>query len=224
MIALLCVIIHQYNEIIKEKEVNFMNQRKLSKITFEVAIIILIAICMIILIIFSNNKLDEVITSDREALLMKHDPDNPIHQDLAEEIIDFRPDACKMIEVYSEKFESLFKVHFKTNHDHKDNLLDYKDLVRLFKNNKEGHTTITVGDEEEDVYFRWTKTANDEMCLVVIYMSRPIVKNLWVFSALCYTILLLIFILLIRILIKYHNDKIRIYQITSQEIRNRILN
>lgn len=200
-----------------------MKNSKGSKLTVEIFIILLIALCMLFLIDFSNKKLDEVILSDREALLMSHDPNNPVHEDLAKEIIDFRPDACKMIEVYSENFESLLKVHFKENHNHEENIKDYNRLIKLFKTNKEGHTNITIGDEEEDVYFRWTKTANDEMCLVVIYMSRPVVKNLWVFSFICYTILILIFILLLRLLLRQYQGRIRIYQATSHEVR-KILN
>ena len=174
---------------------------KINKPNYVIDIIIvgLIALCLIFLMIFANNKLSEVITSDREALLIEHDQNNPIHEELAQKIVEFRPDACKMIEVYSEDYEPIFRVQFKDNDEHMDDpLKDHTELTELFDSHEDGHTEIEINGEDEDVYFRWTITTTGERCLFIIYMSRPVVKNLWVFTAICCVIMFLVMILLFR--------------------------
>ncbi len=178
----------------------------------ETIIVLMIAGCMIFLINFANTKLDEVISSDNEALLIQHDPTSKIHQELAEEILNFRPDACKMIEVYTEDFEPMVRVQFKKDHVHDDDIKKYPDLIAILKSAIDGHTNVIIDDQEEDIYFRWTNnTSTGDPYLFIIYMSRPVVHNLWVFPFVCYLILILIGILLIRLHLKAGTEKIRNY-------------
>lgn len=196
---------------------NTKHTRKL--ISFEIIIAIAIAICMIFLINFANAKMEEVIISNKESLLINHDPLNPIHEDLAEEIVKFRPGACKMIDVYSEDLEPLFTVQFYDNNTEHASLRDFPDLVDLLRNNEEGHTEISIDGIDENVYFRWSETSRGEHYLVMVYMSQPEVNNLWVFSFICYLILILVFILLIRIHIIQHNEQIRAYHALTKSRR-----
>lgn len=203
-----------------------MNKKlmKTYKFNIERAIVFSIALCMIFLINFANTKLNEIVISEREALLMKHNPINPIHNELAQKIREFRPDVCKMIEVYSDEFNQLFSVQFKENSPTiNNNLSDYAELVELFETNEEGHTNIKIGDDEEDIYFQWTTTSEGKRYLIIIYMSKPIVENLWVFEFVCYLILILIFILIIRLHIIQQQDKIRYYQKISNETRRKLM-
>lgn len=187
--------------------------------TIDRLIVVTIALCMIFLIKFAENKLNEVLVSDREALLIEHDENNPLHEELAQEIIGFRPDACKMIEVFSEDFQPIFRVQFKEDDDHlSQSLYDFPELMSLLKENNDGHTNVTINEEEEDVYFRWTTTTTGERCLFIIYMSRPIVKNLWVFSFVSYMILILVFILFFRLQLKNHYERINYYERISNNM------
>lgn len=203
-----------------------MNKKsiKIYKFNIERAIVLIIALCMIFLINFANTKLNEIAISEREALLMKHDPINPIHNELAQKIREFRPDVCKMIEVYSDEFDQLFSVQFKENTlTINNNLSDYAELVELFKTNKEGHTNIEIDDNEEDIYFQWVDTSEGKHYLIIIYMSKPIVENLWVFEFVCYLILVLVFVLIIRLHMIQQQDKIRYYQTISNETRRKLM-
>lgn len=194
-------------------------QRKVDT-TLETIIILLIAILLLVLIRFANLKLDELIQSDREALLMTHDELSPIHDELAKEIVEFRPDACKMIEVFSSDFKLLFTVQFLEDVDEYNNIEEYPDLMDLLYNNKEGHTTIDIGDKTEDVYFRWTETSEGDPYLVLIYMSRPTVGNFWIFNLICYLILLLVFILFIVLRMRSFHECVSQYKNTSAELQN----
>lgn len=197
---------------------------RLLKNYIEILILIIIAILMIFLINFTNNKFNEIMQVDQEAMLMNVNTSEDVYNDLAKEIVDFRPGACKMIESFSEDFQLIFRVQFKNNNDDTgyDDLKNYPDLLKIFSNNQEGHTNIIIDDEEEDVYFRWITTSSGDPELMVIYMARPVIKNLWLFSFTCYLILILIFILIV--IIKYYNNKLlnREYENLQNEIKNRI--
>lgn len=204
----------------------YQNKRGAPKLMLriQVAIIFLITALMIFLIVFSTNKMDQILDIEQEALLMSHDPNSPIHHELAKEIIKFRPDVCKMIEAYSKDLVPLFKVQFLKENDDLDNdITKYPELMELLVSNTEGHTSITIDDKDEDVYFRWTESATGEPYLVIIYMSRPVVENLWVFSFICYMILFLIFILLMISLLSAYNKDVRYYHSLSREVQSRIM-
>lgn len=192
------------------------NTMKSHNFTFEILIIIVIALCMIFLVNFTNNKLDEIVTSDREALLVSDIENSQMHEELAKQIVQFRPDACKMIEVFSEDFDLMFKVQFKDDTTHPNILTDHEDLINLLKSNKEGQTTIEIGDETEDVYFRWEYTTTGEKCLIIIYMAKPTVKNVWVVSVVAYIVILLVFILLLRMIYVRYRERIEIYSILEK--------
>ena len=189
---------------------------KKQNFTFEIIIIILIACCMIFLVNFANNKLDEIVTSDREALLMSNVENSQMREELARQIVQFRPDACKMIEVFSEDFELMFKVQFKDETTHQNILTEHEDLMNLLKSNKEGQTTIEIGDETEDVYFRWENTCTGEKCLIIIYMAKPIVRNVWVVSVVAYVVIVLVFILLLRMIYVRYKERVEIYSILDK--------
>lgn len=196
---------------------------KKHKYGLDYIILFLTGLCLVFLMNFADAKLNEVIESDREALLIKHDDDNPIHAQLAEEIIKFRPDSCKMIEVYSETYDQILTVQFKEGEGNFDSIItDHKELVNLFENNEEGHTEVNINDDIEDVYFRWTTTTTGEKCLFIIYMSRPIVENLWVFKAICIFIMLLVAILIIRIAMHDHDQALESYEKTTVSVQDSI--
>ena len=197
-----------------------MNSKRKVNFNIELILVIIIAISLIFLMNFANSKLNELITSDREALLMEHDPNNTVHEELANRILDFRPNACKMIEVYSSDFKPLFRVQFEEHSDYSESIQNHSELINLLKTNKDGHTSITIDDVEEDVYFRWEKMTSNDMCLVIIYMSRPVVENLWVFNAICYIILILVCILILRLHLRNHSEKIKYYSKLSRDVQD----
>lgn len=202
---------------------NTLKNYKKHKYSLDYAVLFLISISLIFLMFFTEFKLNEVITSDREALLMEHDADNPVHLQLAEEIVKYRSDACKMIEVYSDKYEPIISVQFRKNISNvKSKITDYNELIELFENNPDGHTEVTIGDEIEDIYFRWTYTTTGEKCLFLIYMSRPIVENLCIIRITCLFIMILVVGLVIRTRLHDYDQSLKSLQKSSIEVQNAI--
>lgn len=199
-----------------------MNKKDRRAFRVETLIIIIIAICMVFLINFTHEKLNDFARLEQEALLVNHDPSNPIHDKLAKEIMQYRPDAYKMIEIYKPDFSILMTLQFIPGANYETNLKDHPELIELFYNNEEGHTQIKIGDKEEDVYFRWTSGENNDKYLIVIYASRRPVRNMWMFTFVCYMVLLLIFALLIRLRMTHYNDKISQYKSISDDLKSRL--
>ena len=192
---------------------------------FEIGIIVLIAICICYLMYFTRSKMNEIIISNEEQLLMVHSETNmDLHNEFAEKIISFRPGSYKMIEMYSEDLEQIFRIQFKEDDEYigKD-IRNESGLIDLLKEHEEGHTCIKINDMEEDIYFRWITDNQNNKCLVMIYMSKHQVKNIWVFTFVCCIILILIFILLIKIKLKQYEESVRIHRSLSSEIRYRIM-
>lgn len=201
---------------------NKQKPKRHSSMAVETLTIIIIAMCMIFLIDFNHDKLNDFARLEQEALLVNHDPENPIHQELAKEIVQYRPGAYKMIEIYSKDFKLLMTLQFMPDVDYETNLAEHKDLVELFYTHKEGHTQLIVDEKEEDIYFRWTPGTDGDKYLIVIYSSRHPVKNLGVFSFVCYMVLFLVCFLLLRLHMKNYSDKIRQYQNSSDDLRSRL--
>lgn len=195
------------------------NKFRKRRVNLEIPIVVTIAILMVILINFSDNKLNELIVSDAEALFMSvdHDPNDAMHTELAEKMSEFRPDTYKMIEVFDTNLDLVIRVQFDEN-DQYENIWNYPELVELLTNNDDGHTSIEVDDEwSEYIYFKWSASEDGEMYLFIIYTYKPIVRNLWIFHAICYTILMMICGLLIRLSMRSYSDKLKYYNdITSR--------
>lgn len=203
------------------------SQKKTNKhpiFNIEILILVVIAALMIFLINFAEAKFNEVISVDKQALLMNDNPENQISDDFAKEIVNFRPESCKMIELFSKDFELIFRVQFREDDENKlyDNIENHQELMSLFLHNKEGHTNLTIDGEEEDIYFKWTTNNLGEPSLMIIYMARPVVKNLWVFSFICYIILILIFLLVISLKYRMHRQLVREYENLQINTKNRI--
>ena len=70
------------------------SQKKTNKhpiFNIEILILVVIAALMIFLINFAEAKFNEVISVDKQALLMNDNPENQISDDFAKEIVNFRP-------------------------------------------------------------------------------------------------------------------------------------
>ena len=194
-------------------------------LSIDTIIVILIAICVMFLNSFTNNLLSELDRVGNEAMFIKDELNYKQSEELGEEIVKYRPDSCKMIEIYNESFELIFSLQFDENHVIKNNnILSHPDLVNLFQNNAEGQTSVTIGEYDEDVYFQWIANTNGEKRLVIVYSTIENVKNIWVFSFVCYLVLILVFILLIRVHNRHYNAKIIQYKNISDNFRYEVNN
>lgn len=196
------------------------NKKSNSILNIETIIIIAIAACIIFLNGFTVNKLAELDRAGTEAMFIKDGLEYSESEQLGKEIVKYRPDSCKMIEMYDDSFELLFSLQFdETNPIHDNNINNHPELLELLRNNKEGQTSISIGDYDEEVYFQWVINDRDEQRLVIVYSTKQVVDGIWVFSFVCYLVLILVFFLLIRLHYKDYKEKVRQYAKTSGNFR-----
>jgi hypothetical protein len=198
-------------------------QKKLSSINIEILIVVIIAICVLFLHAFTSAKLNELDRAGSEAMFIKDGLEYTDSEQLGEEIIKYRPDSCKMIEMYDETFELLFSLQFDEKYPmHDNNIAEHPELLEYLQKSEEGQTSINIQGYEEDVYFQWVLNNRNEKRLVIVYSTKPVVDDLWIFSFVCYTIIILVFILLIVIHTKNYRDKICQYENITNNFRDEI--
>ena len=194
-----------------------MSNKKRSIFNVDTLIIIAIACCIVFLNTFTTNKLFELERAASEAMFIKDGLEYMESEQLGEEIIKYHPNYCKMIEIYDDKLSLLFSLQFDESYIIRDNNInDYSKLVELLNSNEEGQTSININGYDQDVYFQWVVNNKDEKRLVMVYSTKPTVEGIWVFSFVCYLILVLVFVLLIRIHTKNYNEKIKEYKKISE--------
>jgi hypothetical protein len=177
---------------------------------------------MLTLIHVSNSKLNEVL-SGNNSILLRENPDKQIEGLLAQEMIPYKLEACTMMETYDKDFNLLGRIPFVDGYDHNvPDIRKYDKLISLFNKYPEGHTRLQRGDNEEDIYFRWTNTTSGDRVFVLIYISRPVVHNLWMIPFLCYLILILIFTLVMRLRMSCQKDRIEYYHRSSMRVQSKI--
>ena len=166
--------------------------------------------------------MNELDAAGQNALFIRQDLPYQDSEVLAEEIIQYHPDSCKMIEMYDENFEMVFSIQFDKEMAECNNIHKYPELINLFKESKEGQTTITLGDIDQYVYFQWTSNNRGENRLIVVYSTKEEVQNIWVFTFVCYMVLIMVFILLIRLHHSYYVDKVNQYKKVSKDLNDEI--
>lgn len=196
--------------------------KKRSFFNVETILVLLIAGCMIFLNAFTTGKMNELDAAGQNALFIRQDLPYQDSEVLAEEIIQYHPDSCKMIEMYDENFEMVFSIQFDKEMAECNNIHKYPELINLFKESKEGQTTITLGDIDQYVYFQWTSNNRGENRLIVVYSTKEEVQNIWVFTFVCYMVLIMVFILLIRLHHSYYVDKVNQYKKVSKDLNDEI--
>lgn len=188
-------------------------------LSLDTFLVIVIALCIIFLNTFTTSKLSEMDRVNTESLFIKDDLNFVESDELREEFVKYRPGANKMIEVYNASFDLIFSLKFDDMYSLNNNIRDFPELVDLFSESKEGQTTISIGKYRQDVYFQWLENTNGEMRLVIVYNTREVVNNIWLFSFMCYIVLILVFILLIRVHNRSYASKIKHYKQVSDNVR-----
>lgn len=185
---------------------------------FETGIIIAIAACVIFLNMFTTKKFTDLEEAAHDALFVVDSI--PISEDdvFAEQIRDYLPDTYKMIELYDINLELLLRIQFDNDQTEPRDIRENDEIMSVIANTTEGQAHISVGEMEQDFYYRWLENSKGEMRLLTVYSKIHNVQNLWVFSFVCYLIMVLIFILLIRLHIRRYQDHISRYRESTNNL------
>lgn len=203
----------------KENKVRKGAKAQDGSMIIEILIMIIISICIIFLIGFVNDKFEEYEGVEEAMLFIRETPEYNVDETiLSQEMMNFRPNGCKLIELYTEDFQPVFRVAFTNDESlsNFDELYEYPKLTSIFESEEYGHTSFEIGDQKEDIIFEWTESTDGNRYLLIVYMVRPIVENIWVFSLICYIILILGFTLILRMILKKNSLYIQQYRLISK--------
>lgn len=207
---------------------NDKNNKKSRFITFDTVIITLIAICIIFMINLADYKINEIFESYRYA---------PISEDIlmeeyrsSDEVVDFIPEMCRMVEAYAihsnNEIEQILKIDFITNEDsaiYRTTLFDHPEILESLETENEGFNLVQIEDEEVAIYFRKViLTNNNEERIIVLYMSRPDIKYIWMIDLLGYIILVLVLILLVHQMYEKQKVTLKYYNTLANNVRDTI--
>ena len=200
------------------------SNKKLSMINVETIIIIAIAACVLFLNVFTSNKLSSLKTAGEEAMFIMDGLEYPESDKFREEILKYRPDSCKMIEMYNSDFKLLFSLQFDDAHSIQNgNMIDHPKLLEVLNSSNEGQTSIEMDGYTENIYFQWINNDHEEKRLIIIYSCLEEVEHLWIFKMVCYIILILLFFLLIRLHLKEYKMVVNNYKRVSKHAMDEII-
>ena len=156
---------------------------------FEIAIVTLIALCVIFMNFFTLSKIRELEDIANDTIFIKDDLPFIESEDLGEELKEYLPIAYKMVEIYDPNYQLLFQLNMNSEPKLDNvNILEYPNIQQMIKSSMEGQSRVLIGDSEENVYFKWIKNSEGDERLIIIYSPINKVKELWVFSLTSYLI------------------------------------
>ena len=199
-----------------------MKQRKKSRLYIETILIIFIAFCIVFLNFFMGKKVKEMNVTGLNSMFVKSGISFEESEDFANQITKYKPNYCKMIEIYDESYELIISLTFIDENISNSDIRDYQELINIFNSNEHGQTTVNIDDHKESVYFQWIENDRNERRLLLIYSSFHIIDDLWIFSFVCYLILILMFILLIRLHTVRYLDKVNEYKLITDSVINEV--
>lgn len=195
-------------------------------IGIETILILMIAVCILFINSYTVRKLNELENNLTTSVFIKQDLKLTNDEVIAEEIKNYIPDSCKMVELYDEQLNMLFQAHFNDPADGyvTNDIRDYPKLSNLFFTKEEGQAMADINGTEESIYFKWLTNTRGERRLLIIYSAIKKVEGIWVFSLACYITLILVFILLIKVNNDRYNDKIKQYHDLIKSSKNDLIN
>ena len=170
-----------------------MKHRKHVGLYIQTMLIIIIAISLLFLTRFTNNKLRELESSSKEAMMLNENLMSSNKEELSKQLMTYRPEAYKRVEIYDENFNLIFSI-ILDNYNVAMNIKEYPQLMNELKTKSEGQATFEQNNYEANIYFKWNNDEGKKM-LYIIYTRRSLVKDLWLFNFIAGGIMCLILIL-----------------------------
>lgn len=182
-------------------------------------IVAMIAVGIILLNFVTIAKIKDYDEAIKDAMFIQDDLPVINNDTALAEVMRYQSDTYNMIEVYDEHMTLMMSVQFgdEINHFPTGNITDYPELMDQLKTNQNGKFIIEPGDDvsKEEISFNWLTNCQGEKRLIVIYSMMPLVKDVWVISTICYAILILVLVLMLKFLLHRYSDRISMYKYLS---------
>ena len=185
-------------------------------------IVICIAILMAGLISLINYNFNQII-HDTDTLIFRENENMIVSDQLRSGMENYKVEKFPMLEIYDKEYNQLLRLPLDTDpHDsiRYDTMKNHTDLQETFSQYDEGYTKMNVDGYDEDIYFSWVITSDGHKQLIIVYLSRPAIKLMWAIPFICYLILLLVFVIIIRIQLSIRRSKIEQYNKSALSVQN----
>lgn len=185
-------------------------------------IVICIAILMAGLISLINYNFNQII-HDTDTLIFRENENMIVSDQLRSGMENYKVEKFPMLEIYDKEYNQLLRLPLDTDpHDsiRYDTMKNHTDLQETFSQYDEGYTKMNVDGYDEDIYFSWVITSDGHKQLIIVYLSRPVIKMMWAIPFICYLILLLVFVIIIRIQLSIRRSKIDQYNKSALSVQN----
>jgi len=168
-----------------------------------------------------NTKIGEFRMSRVDAMFIPEDIENFQTEGLIEEILKYKPELGNEIEFFNENLMGTLRIRVSDEIievQHED-LTQFEELVDILNDGHEGYDTVVIDGVEYHVFFMWFDR-NGVQQLMMVYGNYVIVNDIWIFSFVCYAVVVLAFIILIRSKLRDQNERIQEYNKLSQQIED----
>lgn len=185
-------------------------------------IVICIAILMAGLISLINYNFNQII-HDTDTLIFRENDNVIVSDQLRSGMENYKVEKFPMLEIYDTEYNQLLRLPLdKDPHDSilYDTMKNHTDLQETFSQYDEGYTKMNVDGYDEDIYFSWVVTSDGHKELIIVYLSRPAIKLMWAIPFICYLILLLVFVIIVRIQLSIRRSKIDQYNKSALSVQN----
>jgi len=183
-----------------------------------ILIMLTIGISLLFLNQFTNSKLKELEISSKEAMMLNDNLMLSNREELSKYLKNYRPEAYKRIEIYDDKFNSVFSI-ILDNSDPTMNIKDHPELMKQLQTLEEGQTTFEHNNYEANIYFKWNIDDNGKL-LYMIYSRRSIIKYLWLFNFICGGVMCLVFVSFLLNHFFIYKLSIKCYSLIRTETEN----
>lgn len=183
-------------------------------------IVAMIAVGIVLLNFVTIAKIKDYDEAIKDAMFIQDDLPVINDNSALAEVMRYQSDTYNMIEVYDEHMTLMMSVQFgdEINHFPTGNITDYPELMDQLKTNQNGKFIIEPDDDDvskEEISFNWLTNSQGQKRLIVIYSMMPLVKDVWVISTICYAILILVLVLMLKFLLHRYSDRISMYKYLS---------
>lgn len=188
-----------------------------SYLTIDLLIVFAIAVGLIALNFFVIDRFTKLTHAGNSAMFIRDDIPIIEEDEIISEIVQYQLGAYNMFELYDEDLNLMLSIQFNTEDPLPNtDISNYPEFVAEVKNRETGRFIIDRETEDgtvsEEVSFIWLRNNRDELRLIVVYSTKPVVENLWAVSLICYVILGLVFTLMLRFILRRSKDSINHYQ------------
>ena len=192
----------------------------------EIFIIVLLILCVSYIIHFEQDNgrtgAAVVVNSDGQVAILHRKEEMEEYKSSGRYLMEYRPDACQLVEVLNEDMETVFSLSFTNDDSIQKYVNGNPGLFKIYESKKMGKSDIVINDKDYSIDFTWDDV--DGTKYLIVYASSQIrERTAMFFNFVCYITLILSFTMFTNTLYWQHRSILKRYKQVNREVKSRIL-